>query len=280
MTCREPQDSDLYRESYLHSESLRDLETSRRDGCHLCTLLWQDILCRCVENMSTNQNGPIHILDFFTPIEWNTAVEVEVITLGGDVSLKADRVPVSGCYDAVAAIYLYQTSSSRIDHSSQLSISTASNAAFKLARGWFGWCKMTHDKCTDPGNEKLPTRLVYVGKQFPLEPQLQLSAELTESEKPVEYLALSHCWGTAKFLTLETSNIDEFRLGIPWERLSRTFQDAIITTARLGFSYIWIDSLCIIQDSKEDWERESLAMTDVYRNAQCTIAAARARDGK
>lgn len=283
-TCRELQDPDLYRvERYLHSESLRDLETSRRDGCHFCTLLWQDILCRCVENMSMNQNGPIHILDLFTSLEWNTAVEVEVkVTSTRDyVLLKVGRVPVSGCYSALATICLRQTSSSRIDHSSQLSISTASNAAFKLARGWFGWCRMTHEKCTDPGNEqpKLPTRLVYVGKQLPLEPQLQLSTELTESKKPVEYLALSHCWGTAKFLTLRTSNIDEFRLGIPWERLSRTFQDAIITTARLGFSYIWIDSLCIIQDSREDWERESLAMTDVYRNAQCTIAAAGARDG-
>ncbi|KAK1502880.1 hypothetical protein CTAM01_04869 [Colletotrichum tamarilloi] len=36
--------------------------------------------------------------------------------------------------------------------------------------------------------------------------------------------------------------------------LSKTFQDAVLVTRRLGIKYIWIDSLCIIQDSKLDWE--------------------------
>ena len=51
------------------------------------------------------------------------------------------------------------------------------------------------------------------------------------------------------------------------------FQDAIVTTWKLGIQYLWIDSLCIIQDSKDDWEIESAKMGAVYRNAYVTIVA-------
>lgn len=48
---------------------------------------------------------------------------------------------------------------------------------------------------------------------------------------------------------------------------------------RLGLGYIWIDSLCIIQDSPEDWEKESATMAKVYSKSYLNIAAARAADG-
>ncbi|KAK1524235.1 uncharacterized protein CCOS01_09322 [Colletotrichum costaricense] len=61
--------------------------------------------------------------------------------------------------------------------------------------------------------------------------------------------------------------------------LSKTFQDAVLVTRRLGIKYIWIDSLCIIQDSKLDWETESVKMAEVYSNAYLTIAATQSRNG-
>lgn len=42
---------------------------------------------------------------------------------------------------------------------------------------------------------------------------------------------------------------------------------------KLGISYIWIDSLCIIQDSKEDWLQQSGKMAAIYENATITLAA-------
>jgi len=65
---------------------------------------------------------------------------------------------------------------------------------------------------------------------------------------------------------------------IPWDALPKTFQDAIEVTRRLGISYLWIDSLCIIQDSKDDWAREASKMADIYRNAYVTVAATGAKD--
>lgn len=57
-----------------------------------------------------------------------------------------------------------------------------------------------------------------------------------------------------------------------WKFWPRTFRDAILITRALGYRYLWIDSLCIIQDS-EDWFHEASTMGDVYSNSQCTLAA-------
>ncbi|CAI6332215.1 unnamed protein product [Periconia digitata] len=57
------------------------------------------------------------------------------------------------------------------------------------------------------------------------------------------------------------------------DSMPQNFQDAVTVTRMLGIQYLWIDSLCIIQDSKEDWEREGAKMGDIYHNAYVTIAA-------
>lgn len=68
------------------------------------------------------------------------------------------------------------------------------------------------------------------------------------------------------------STLAERMAGIAWDELSKTFQDALVATKGLGFRYIWIDSLCIIQDSEEDFQLECAKTGSVYSNAVCTIA--------
>jgi hypothetical protein len=77
-------------------------------------------------------------------------------------------------------------------------------------------------------------------------------------------------------VTTTLSTLEDRKREIPLSILPRTFQDAILVTRRLGIQYVWIDSLCIIQDSAEDWSKEAAKMTDVYLNSTVTIAA----DGK
>ncbi len=55
--------------------------------------------------------------------------------------------------------------------------------------------------------------------------------------------------------------------------MPQNFQDAVLVTRLLGLRYLWIDSLCIIQDSKSDWEIEGSKMDQVYKNAYVTLAA-------
>jgi hypothetical protein len=98
-----------------------------------------------------------------------------------------------------------------------------------------------------------------------------------------QYLTLSHCWGKiANPFCLNARNLNPFReSGIPLAELPQTFQDAVHFARRLSsnVSYIWIDSLCIIQRDGEDWLYESAKMHQVYRNSYCNISATAAKDG-
>jgi hypothetical protein len=78
---------------------------------------------------------------------------------------------------------------------------------------------------------------------------------------------------------LQQDNLLSMKTKIEFSELSKTFQDAMQITKYLDLRYIWVDSLCIIQDSKEDWQREAGLMGQVYTNSACNISATGASDG-
>lgn len=122
---------------------------------------------------------------------------------------------------------------------------------------------------------ELPTRLIDVGtnKEGPIR-LIQTNQEARD-----RYIALSHCWGQLsddqRFCTYD-SNLDQRMADIPYDQLPATFRDAVVVTRALCIRYLWIDSLCIIQQNATDWANESARMADVFSNAYCTIAASSA----
>ena len=88
-----------------------------------------------------------------------------------------------------------------------------------------------------------------------------------------QYTALSHCWGTLQLLTTTRATVEQRMRGIEWSSLPKTFQDAIHITHSLGIRYLWIDSLCIIQDDDQEWLTESAKMATIYSQSFVTIAA-------
>lgn len=146
------------------------------------------------------------------------------------------------------------------------------------AKKWLDNCKTHHGLCrTARGTDRrLPTRLLFVGDPNSTKPGEQAEVRLVTSDgndPDTKFLALSHCWGGDIPFKLVKDNIDDYFRGVEMSRLPKNMQDAVTITRRLGFAYIWIDSLCIIQDSPEDWAREALTMGSVYTNAACTIAS-------
>jgi hypothetical protein len=94
------------------------------------------------------------------------------------------------------------------------------------------------------------------------------------------YACLSHCWGTGNSMIKTTvATIEQFKSNILWETLSKTFQDAVDICRRLGIHWLWIDSLCIIQDDEGDWKEVASKMAEIYENSFLTIAATTSRDG-
>ncbi|KAH6684035.1 heterokaryon incompatibility protein-domain-containing protein [Halenospora varia] len=131
-------------------------------------------------------------------------------------------------------------------------------------------CRRNHLMCHSRSSSLQPTRLVYVGSTFA--PQFRLcidkNARLDEN-----YVTLSHCWGGNVPKKLLTENMASMIHSIEPTELSKTFREPITVTRELGFQYIWIDSLCIIQDDQHDWQRESILMCQIYTGGSCNICA-------
>ena len=155
---------------------------------------------------------------------------------------------------------------------------------YTILRKWLKNCIKTHKKCrpleqnsvSDPSCESvaLPIRLVDVGS-----PAGEICPFLAETRgKRGSYLTLSHRWGERQKTETIKDNIDRFKQALPMDELPQTFKDAIMVTRQLGFQYIWIDSLCIIQHDKEDWFRESAKMGDIFESSSCTLAVVHALD--
>jgi Heterokaryon incompatibility protein (HET) len=99
-------------------------------------------------------------------------------------------------------------------------------------------------------------------------------------QKAIQYATLSHCWGPPDKSPLKTIkfNHEEHSKGIVLADLTPNFHDAVLICSKLGLDYIWIDSLCIIQDDAADWQVEAANMADIYRGSYLNIAATAARD--
>ena len=154
---------------------------------------------------------------------------------------------------------------------------TGSAACFQLAQRWLNICHSEHTTCERPRPESLkvwkPTRLVRVDREL-----LQL-VEKENIPLSATYTTLSHCWGEIEErLVLRRGNIDQWKRKMPSLGSLKTFRDAIKVTQSFGVRYIWIDSLCIIQDSPDDWISESSRMANVYKYSYCNISAAAATD--
>ncbi|PMD32231.1 HET-domain-containing protein [Hyaloscypha variabilis F] len=145
--------------------------------------------------------------------------------------------------------------------------------ALPIARRWYQECRTLHKTCKRSPKSAIPTRLIDISGN---EPCLRLADELGSE---VEYATLSHCWGSLKFTRLTKSTFESFRKRIPPEALTKTFKNAIFIAQYFGFRFLWIDSLFILQDSMEDWSKESTLMSEVYGECDLNIAATSAKDG-
>ncbi|CZS85940.1 unnamed protein product [Fusarium graminearum] len=95
------------------------------------------------------------------------------------------------------------------------------------------------------------------------------------------YVALSYRWGGLEAVwQTTTSNLESRSSGFSIDEFPKTLSNIVKVTHNLGFKWIWIDSLCIVQDDKDDWAREAVKMVAIYQNAIVTVAADSSQDAK
>jgi serine/threonine protein kinase len=142
------------------------------------------------------------------------------------------------------------------------------------AKLWLAECSHDHEACRQQLNsaKALPTRLVDIRPDNVADGSVRIvdSAQLDSECGSIDYVSLGYSWGQEEPV-LATNRLKAMQSELSRDLLPRALNEAISAAERMGYRYIWVDSLCVLQDSEEDKERECLATADVYRNSALTI---------
>lgn len=153
-----------------------------------------------------------------------------------------------------------------------------------MTKRWLSTCQNTHAYCGGSHPQSMPTRLVDLGdpSRKQQNPKLLLSEGLLG-----RYLALSYSWGIGRGIhktKLTIQNLAAFQCEIVESSMTRTHRESLQIARELGYQYIWIDALCIIQgrdkESRDDWARQAIKIPEIYGNADLTIVAGRSDDSR
>ncbi|KAI1337341.1 heterokaryon incompatibility protein-domain-containing protein [Xylariaceae sp. FL0016] len=160
--------------------------------------------------------------------------------------------------------------------------SSTSDQSLALVNNWLDDCEKNHrsnkqlnaSSCPLTTKCPMPTRVIDVGTSNKDPVRLYT----TKGEDAI-YACLSHVWGQSKPMVSQAERMDSLQKdGIPWDLLDNTYRDAITFCRKLQIKYLWIDSLCIIQNDGDDWLRESVRMSQYYGNAYLCLAASGSSD--
>jgi Heterokaryon incompatibility protein (HET) len=161
-----------------------------------------------------------------------------------------------------------------------------SSKSLKIIQNWIENCETRHQHCkrdrssdcessAGSSDVPLPTRVIDV---YSLDGS---TIRLCKgSRQHAKYVALSHRWVSGPMPQWVTTHavLESRQEWFSLKNLSTSVVDAVRVTRKLGVQYLWVDSLCIIQDSSEDWEVESSRMARIYANAHITLFADCGRD--
>lgn len=271
-TRSEGHDTAVYGDcSVFQLYSLRDhLEESARLGCPLCSMIADGIdKQESYQRRWLGEKGDTEIEKFNTEVVG--AVTLELIRPGS--SFYMVRILMGSSLNFVLHLtHLDEDTILNTCHYNGRTTETSSPEAFKLAKHWLDKCEGSHTTCKKfcSGEMPLPTRVIDVGDKTRA-PFLFRSQGMKG-----RYCALSYCWGKATansdFYKTTKANLLSHENAMPLHELPATLRDAIVVARDLGFQYIWIDAICIVQDDGVEWAHEVANMQHVYAGAFFTIS--------
>lgn len=294
----------------LIPRGFNEVKKSQENGCKFCKKIWETInnLAEwsvidntCVEELAKFRaenptadwqfnlsfNSSLRILDEENEIHPWTDIEHIIVEIENPNADKIARIAYFEFYAAPGMDVLPPFGSPLFTLTKPLTIDdlseeficvippvfeVSSPRTFHTAKRWLQNCVANHEKCPSLTSSPLPTRVLDVCPDFGLD-KLRLYASKGEEDR---YAALSYCWGGPQPIVTTHATLESHQESLVFGHLPNTIQDAIITTRNLDIKYLWIDALCIIQDSLEDKGRELDKMAQIYKDAYVTISASSA----
>ena len=270
---------------------IRALEKSAHAGCHLCSLIFGQIDLSDLEQMRRDLDEAFVLS--------HRQIRILIGACGDSCSLQVDGYMSSQSSDLrdsdqtsstdqqswskIAELDINPEEQDSTNKERSASYSNCSGTTLMQIAQWMRECLTSHTKCFEiqtvaATRDILPLRLLDLAPA--LLPDI-IRLESTESLPfHTVYVTLSHCWGGVCKTILTTSSLATFQSGLHLSILPKTFQDAVLLTRNLGIRYLWIDALCIIQDSNEEWSHEASLMGDIYANSSLTLSATNSPDSE
>ncbi|CEI70435.1 unnamed protein product [Fusarium venenatum] len=265
--------TDYSRRVTIHERRI-SLKSSAETGCIICRQVWKQLLAD--DRLSKNgNNSPRFQQDTNLPLGmWVKSTSSDVSTTKHLVVGISSKKHL----DTVSFTVIPRTGNSdpapKIVPNAHLS---STSEAIELWHQWFYTCSVSHSKCRTLSDRPMSVfkskRLVEIINDADGNHQ-QWRLVLGAYVQDLDYLTLSHCWGWTKHLSLTKHNYHVLKATSLISTLPTTYRDALVVTAALGKQYIWIDSLCILQDDEEDWKSQSSVMGLIYKYSACNVAAA------
>jgi Heterokaryon incompatibility protein (HET) len=275
--------------------NIRDLESAVQDGYHLCSLLYSHISAEDIERWLGNAEHyraedlwqfTIRLVKSLCEVQGEKVYSWQMFMMFG--SLVYGRLTIVSTPHINHLRFKYAWNYKFVDmdpvkFAQPSDCKTNSASSLDQIRAWLQECLLSHGPCNDSHtdklpNRKLPSRLIDGGSSEE-QPLIRLVDSSHLSSK-TQYIALSHCWGGRCPMTFTKRTAASLFRCIDPSTLPRTFDDAIWLARKIGIRYLWIDALCIVQDSEEDWRIESSRMLDVYSRATLTVAATASRSSE
>lgn len=141
-----------------------------------------------------------------------------------------------------------------------------------IIKDWMRVCEEGHSRCKLLGSlSSTENRLRLIDVE---------EDRIIDSTQSERYIALSYVWGSATLAVLTKDTLPQYSLrgGLQAIQLPQTIADCMQLAKNLGERYLWVDSLCIIQDDDDDKLKQLHTMDDVYRSAVLVIVAAAGSD--
>lgn len=289
----------------LHHESLQEISDASANGCRVCYAACEDFKLDFPEvfaqytrkfrfNFKTQSREgqgsytslSVQSRDPHDPMMYSTLLVLEETIYRNERQGKRDDSLINQPLSRIGVEKQMSWSSAEergIDRNPTNSLQVgytdfgADTRGFRnIAANWLDTCRCQHQCGSQQNPDWHPRRLLEI-----MDGGVKL---VVYSDDGISgpYVALSHCWGAnPKFLTLTASNRAQFSKGIRVEDLPANFRDAVSITATLGFQFLWIDSLCILQagqGSKEDWLVHAVDMASIYSNSTLNLSSHHAED--
>ena len=277
-SCLEMAQNSKYEEVFRFP-TIKEIRNSAKSGCHVCAM-WCVSLQKSTYSSTIRDEDSCELTIYRNPYDWALKLSTDKLSVRLLLSQATENLNRTVFGEAIWDMgVVSEFTKTRMTALQPLSSTNTGHRAIPQIKDWLRVCETEHEQCRiKTGSEHHHAksfRLIHVGTD--IHPTVRLVSTHELGHLP-RYTTLSHRWTTVTQATqLTWKNLGARLVSIQTDAWPKIYRQALSFTQQLGIQYIWIDSMCIVQDSrddlpKQDWDEQATLMDYIYTNGVMNLA--------